>query len=343
MEDVNQLETQAQDIQKDIENKVPENFDDIKALSKEATEELRLEDKIDDKKSEGQKEWAPNYKVKAYDKEFEIPEGFRGFMTKENEKEFRDTFEKAFALEVMKEKNAKIREANEGYQNKIEKELAPVLQRYQKAESYLKKNDFDSFIEAAGVKEADIQAWMLRKLQLKDLPADQQAIYNEKRAADKRAEQLEEENSRFRQTFEQQTNQQKEAAIKAGLDDLDAYTKQPGIEQVAKNFDQRLGQDGSFKLEVLRRAAVVSRQLGRDVSVKEAVDDFVKLLGSQQAAAPTQEAVETEFVPQAQAKPTLPSLSGKATSPAAQKVNNLDDIKRLAKAEIARASRASRQ
>jgi hypothetical protein len=335
MEDINNTSVDASS---EIENKVPENMADLKELSKEATQELAAADSKDGE----EKPWEANFKVKAYDKEYEIPEKFRGLITKENEKDFRDTFEKSFALEVMKEKNAKIREANEGYQNRIEKELAPTLQRYQKVESYLKKDDFDSFIEKSGIPDLEkkIQAWMLRKLQLNDLPADQQAMYNEKRAADLRAEQLEEENSRYKQTFEAQSLQQKEAVIKAGLDDLDAYTRTPGIEEVAKSFDTRLGKDGEFKLEVLRRAAVVARQLGRDVSVKEAVDDFVKMLGGPVAQNSTPEQSGSS---QATPKPLLPSLNGKATSPAVQKIKSFDDLRKISKQVIAQASKASRE
>jgi septal ring-binding cell division protein DamX len=39
--------------------------------------------------------YTPNYKIKAYDSEYEIPENFRGYINKDNEKNFREVFEKA--------------------------------------------------------------------------------------------------------------------------------------------------------------------------------------------------------------------------------------------------------
>lgn len=285
-------------------------------------------------------EWKPNYKIKAYDKEFEIPETFRSFINKDNEKDFRDAFEKAYALDVMKEKNVKIREMNEGYQARIEKELAPKLQRYEKIEGFLKKNDLDSFFENVGMKDEILQKWMLQKLQLRDLPPEQQALYNDQRAAQLRAYQLEEENSAYKQQFAALNQAQQQAAVDNHLKELDGIVSSPAINDIAKNFDSRLGQDGSFKLEVLRRAAVISKQRGSDMSVKEAVDDFLKVLG-QSGQITSQDSTQT--TPQAASKPTLPSLSGKATSPATQKIKSLDDLKKLSRQMTLNTSRASRE
>jgi len=298
----------------------------------------------DSNDSEDAPEWKPNFKVKAYDKEFEIPEKFRGLITKENEADFRDAFEKAYALDVMKEKNQKIRETNEQYQKRIETEYAPKLQRFEKLAKFIEKDDFDSFVENSNIPglEEKMQKWMLRRLQLRDLPPEQQALYNDARAAQVKAYQLEEENAGYKQQFAQLSQEQQAKQVDAQLNDLDNYVAQPGIEEVAKSFDTRLGQDGSFKLEVLRRAAVVAQQQQREVTVKEAVDDFVKMLGGTQAA-PTLPNQNGQ-APQVQTpKPTLPNLQGKATSPAIQKVKSLDDLKKLSKQAIANASRASRE
>lgn len=286
-------------------------------------------------------EWKPNFKVKAYDKEYEIPENFRKLINKENEKEFKDTFEKAFALDVMKEKNAKIRESNDNFQKQIEKDFAPKLQRYGKLESYLQKGDFDSFIEKVGDAQLELklQQWMLKKLQLRDLPADQQALYNDQRAAQARAEKLEEENLQYKNDFEKLNQSQQQLAVDNQLKELDTIVSSPEIAEIAKSFDTRLGQDGSFKLEVLRRAAMVAKQTGHEPTVKEAVEDYLRVNGLK---AQVTQAAESE--PQVQKKlPTLPSMPGKASSPAVQKVKSLDDLKKIAKRMQTEASRSSRE
>lgn len=282
-------------------------------------------------------EWKPNFKVKAYDKEFEIPEKMRGFINKENEKDFRDAYEKAYALDVIKEKNQKIRADNERYQQAIEKDFAPKLQRYEKIESYLQKKDYDSFFEKAGIPEKELQAWMLKRLQLRDLPPEQQALYTDQRAAQQRAYQLEEENQKYKQELARHSESQQQAVVNEQLGQLDKAINSPEVAQIAKSFDERLGQANAFKIEVLRRASVIAKTTGRELTVEEAVGDFLKVLGQSNPSAVSSPQV------QAAAKPTLPGLAGKATSPASQKIKSFDDLKKIAKASMAQASRASRE
>lgn len=291
-------------------------------------------------------EWSPNYKVKAYDKEYEIPEKFRSFISKENEKDFKDTFEKVYALDEMKAKNAKIRAENDTFRTQIEKEFSPVVGTFKKLEKFIANNDFDSFfanIPAFSGKEGEVklQQWMLRKLQEKDLPPEQQALYNDHRAAQQRAYALEEENNSYKQKFEALTQSQQQAAINETLTNLDNLVAKPEIETIAKAFDSRLGQDGSYKMEVLRNAATLATKLKRDVSIEEAVEHFNKMMGFN-AEAVTQDADdEPQALPVK--KPTLPSLNGKATSPVAQKIKSIDDLKRLRSQMIATESRRSRE
>ena len=291
-------------------------------------------------------EWKPNYKVKSYDKEYEIPEKFRQFITKDNERDFRDAFEQVFAMQEMKAKNQKIRAENDNFRQAIEKEYIPAVKTIKQMERYLANDDFDSFfanIPAFKGPEGEqrLQLWMLRKLQEKELPPEQQALYNDARAAKQRAYQLEDENNSYKEKFENLSQERQQAAINETLDRLDAVVASPQVAEIAKGFDSRLGQDGSYKMEVLRTAANLATQLKRDVSIEEAVEHFNKMIG----VTPAQNAAP-QSAPQPKApepKPTLPSLNGKATSPATQKIKSIDDLKKLRTQMIAAESRRSRE
>lgn len=290
----------------------------------------------------GEPEWKPNLKVKAYDKEYDIPEKFHKLIDKDNEKDFRDTFEKAYALDVMKEKNSKIRAENESFKTRIEKEFMPSINQFKKLERFLANNDYDNFFAniPAFKDPVVLQKYMLRALQQNDLPADQQAVYNEARAAKQRAYELEDERNSLKQQSEIATQAEQQAAIDATLNRLDESVAKPEIAAIAKEFDSRLGQDGSYKMEVLRKAAELATKLQRDVSIEEAVEHFNKMLGvSPQSAQPAQAQGQNIPAP----KPTLPSLNGRATSPANQKVKTIADLKKIRDQIIAQESRQSRE
>ena len=66
-----------------------------------------------DEKGEKEPEWSPNLKVKVMDEEHDLPEWVKGAITKENESEVRDIFEKALGLPHLKTKNQDLLKSKE--------------------------------------------------------------------------------------------------------------------------------------------------------------------------------------------------------------------------------------
>lgn len=274
------------------------------------------------------KDWTPNYKVKAYDNEYEIPEGFRAYINKENEKNFREVFEKFYAVDHMKGKLEKTRTENESLK-KFKGEYDLITSNLSKADKFLQNKDFGSLFNFFNLDIKDIQTWMYNELKKQELPPDQQALYNQNNEYLKQKYTLEEQAEAYRQELESLKAQQQEFAIAKRGQELDSILNRPEIASVAKNFDAKLGQAGAFRNEVIRRAAFEFQSSGKDMSPEEAVNEALKTLTWDKANEPSNQG-DRVLPPQAnQKKPTLPNLQGKATSPVSQQVKSIEDLKKL--------------
>lgn len=268
--------------------------------------------------------YTPNVKVLAYDKEYEIPEKFRAYLNKDNEKDFREVFEKAFATEEMKGKYTKFREEAQ----EAKKNNAALVGRFNQLGKFIDNKDYDSFFKEAAIPEAELQKWMLQKLQMKDLPPEQQQVYTSQQELRQKAYQLEMENQRLQSEYGQMQTAQQQQLLSQRSAELDGAIAKPEVDAVAKNFDSRLGQPGAFRNEVINRAAFVYQTTGKDLSVEEAVKEVLKIVAWNTQGGSSDNVVTKQGIQQAP-KPTLPNVAGKATSPAAQKVKSIDDLKKI--------------
>jgi hypothetical protein len=268
-------------------------------------------------------EWSPNFKVKAYDNEYEIPEKFRSYINKDNEADFRDVFEKAYAIDVMKEKLQKTRQENETFKETSER-FNTLRQNLQKVSKYVENGDFDMFFETLKIPESNIQKWLLSKLQQKELPPEQQAIYNKSIEERRKLYELEQQNESLRSQFEQFQESQKSQLVQQTFAQLDGEIAKPEVTAIASQFDASVGKAGAFRQEVLNRAAFVYRTTGKDMTPSEAVQETLRVLAWQKTQASQGQGVQ----PQA-SKPTLPNIQGKATSPVSRQIKNMEDLMKV--------------
>jgi predicted nucleic acid-binding Zn-ribbon protein len=268
--------------------------------------------------------WTPSYKVKAYDNEYEIPENFRSYINQENEKNFKEVFERSFAFDTIKQK---YKDAHTKYQD-VNGRYETVSKNLDKLSKYVQNNDFDSFFKSINIPEQTIQQWIYNKLQVQDLPQEQQQLYTKNSEYQRQLlsmhEQYEEMQSKLGE-FESYKQQQ---ALQQRVSELDSTINSSEYKSIAEAYDARVGQPGAFKNEVILRAAAVANATGKDLSPAEAVQELAKLV-----AWNSQNGGQVGGVAQkANGRPTIPSVSGKASSPVAPQVKSMDDLKKLAKA-----------
>jgi predicted nucleic acid-binding Zn-ribbon protein len=268
--------------------------------------------------------WTPNYKVKAYDNEYEIPENFRSYINQENEKNFKEVFERSFAFDTIKQK---YKDAHSKYQE-VNGKYDTISKNLDKLSKYVQNGDYDSFFNSIQIPEAAIQQWIYNKLQIQDLPQEQQQLYNKNSEYQKQLSSMQEQYEEMQSKLGEFESYKQEQAIQQRHSELDSAIVNSEYKSLAESYDARVGQPGAFKNEVILRAAAVANATGKDLSVQEAVQEFAKLV-----AWNNQNGVQAGGVAQkGNSRPTIPSVSGKASSPVAPQVKTIEDLKKLAKA-----------
>jgi predicted nucleic acid-binding Zn-ribbon protein len=268
--------------------------------------------------------WTPNYKVKSYDNEYEIPEDFRSYINQENEKKFREVFERHFAFDTIKQK---YKDAHTKYQE-VNGKYDTVSKNLDKLSKYVQNGDFDSFFSTIKIPEGEIQKWIYNKLQVKDLPQEQQQLYTKNSEYQRQLMEREERMSEMENKLAEFESYKQEQAIQKRHSELDSAINNGEYKQIAESYDARVGKPGAFKQEVILRAAAVANATGKDLSAEEAVQELAKLV-----AWNNQNGGQAVSAPQAKSggRPTIPSVSGKASSPVAPQVKSIEDLQRLAK------------
>lgn len=270
--------------------------------------------------------WAPSFKVKAYDNEYEIPEGFRSYINKENEKQFKEVFERSFAFDTIKQK---YKDAHSKYQE-VNGKYDTISKNLDKLSKYVQNGDFDNFFSSIQIPEAEIQKWIYNKLQIQSLPQEQQQLYNKNSEYQKQLLTMQEQYEEMQSKLGEFESYKQEQAIQQRHSELENAINNSEYKSLAESYDARVGQPGAFKNEVILRAAAVANATGKDLSVQEAVQEFAKLVAWNQ-----QNGGQAAGVAQkGNGRPTIPSVSGKASSPVAPQVKSIDDLKKLAKAAI---------
>lgn len=277
--------------------------------------------------------YTPNYKVKAYDAEYEIPATYHSFINEKNEKEFKQLFSKAYGLDVMQGKNTKLREQNTALEKIVNEKYLPLYNGLEIANKYIANQDFGSLFEMLKIPVANVQGWMLRELQMKDLPVEQQEIYNRNSTTQKQLYQLEQLAEKQAQELSSIKEATTQAQVVQRANELDKVLDRPDVKAAVSRFDTRLNKIGAFKDEVIQRAQFIAQTKGQDLSAEQAVQEFMKLIATDTPSAnPNQTVIAAKS---GSNNPTLPNLTGQTTSPAAQKVKSMADLYALKKQAIA--------
>lgn len=270
--------------------------------------------------------FTPNFKVKAYGKEFEIPEKFRSMMTDaDSEKEIRDIFEKAYAVEAYKPKQEQMRQKVEHY----EKEVIPAYQQQDKIINecihYLKNNDFESYFETLGIDVGRVMRWMDQRL---SFTPEQLALYNQNRALQKNVYQQGLENSLLKNSQEQTQEATQQAQTEHHLNELGFMLEKPEYSQTLKEYDAKNG-EGSLRMLVLKHGAYAAQVEGRNLSKEEAIKEVIERLSPVTVTQPHSPQAKT-VTPKD--KPVLPAVKPRPVSPAVKQPNSIADIRKKAEA-----------
>lgn len=268
--------------------------------------------------------FTPNFKVKAYNKEYEIPEMFRGLITnEETQKQVAEIFSKAYALDEAKP----IHQSTVERANRAEAQYNALHADLQKAAQHVGRNDFENAFKVMGINPTSVYQWVLEKARMQQLPPEQQQQIMQQKQIETEAFELRQQNEYLQQQMQQQ-------AIVARQQSLSQAISRPGVVEIASEYDQKVGQPGAFAQEVIRRAAWMESQTGQDITAEQAVDATLQFVNAWRTPAQTTQEIVAEQAPATKAQkakvPVIPSVPGKGVSPVKRIPKSIDDLRQLA-------------
>lgn len=272
----------------------------------------------------GAEEWKPNLKFKAADQEHEIPEFARGWLTKDNEKQVHELFQKAYGLDQVKGKLAETANKYLG----LQQALTGVIG--------LRDKDLGKFFEKVGVTKESLAKWIHQQAAVEQMSDEERAVYNKNR-------ELEEEREGLSAALETLRSEYEASAVQARTHELDTVLSRPEVQTIAAEYNQRVGDENGFRNLVIRhaRTEAVLSQGEKDLSAAEAVLEVMHLLGHkpgqqpQPVSSPAAAPAPKPAVIKAPAPAVLPKVPTGTASQTGTAIRRLSDLRERAKAASA--------
>jgi hypothetical protein len=265
--------------------------------------------------------YTPNYKFKAWGKEFEMDKFFHPMLKDaDTEKRFKELHEKAFGLDHLLPQHKEIRDRH----NELNTKHGQIMEALSTSQQFLKQGDLSSFFDSWKIPREQVAKWILDQVEYEKLAPEQRSRVDAQRDAQIRAMELEKHNQSLSEQYSQ-------LAVQTRTMQLEQAMSQPDIRTVAQVYDQRMGQPGAFKNEVINRAAMAYQSQGVDLTAEQAAHDTALavariMVGQQQA----EDSGQTQQTQQQQARPpVIPNISSKGGSPAKRSPKSLDELRKI--------------
>lgn len=262
----------------------------------------------------------PSFKVKHLEKKFDdwiIP----SIKDAETEKKVRELYEKAHGLEFVKQDREGYQAENRQLKQTVQQEFLPMKQQVEKVVHFREQKDYDAVFDLVGLDKREVIMWAA-----KAVTQDQSARAAQETAARTGIQ-------AFDARFQAQDYQSQAQIQMAQYQDkeFDWISQRPEVSTVIQQFDGQRG-IGSFKNEVIARGQYHWHTKGQNISVQQAVDEVLSLVRWGQPAPaqdqgqgqPAQPVVATPQAPAA--KPVIPVIQGKGTSPAKRVYDSMAKI-----------------
>lgn len=268
--------------------------------------------------------YTPDFKFRYTDEadqkvEGEIDEWARSLITnKEMEEQVKKVWAKAHGLDFVKNRFNKTRDEFKSYRTQVD----PLLQSWNELTGLYNKGDLDGFFKGLNIPDKVIYQHVLQKLNYAELPPEQRALHENQRAAEQRAEMLERQNQALMQQQEAYAVSQRESALSQTL-------SKPDVSAVAQAFDARMGREGAFRDEVIKRGILHWQMNQADISPDDAVKEVMSMIGGFQGA-PAQSAPMAPSQTQSKSPQVIPNVGAKNSSPTKRAPKSLAELKQLA-------------
>lgn len=279
--------------------------------------------------------FAPNFKYKAFDKEYEIDDFLKpAIKDADTEKKVKDILSKSQAFDDYKQRHLSL---NENFE-KLYYDHDALDRDVRKVMNFRNTKDYDNFFNSLQIPKQDIYDWVVQQIELEKASPEQRMQYQNHLAQRQKSYDLEHENQTLSQQYQDQS-------LNIRNIQLDMSLSKPDVSEIAQAWDQKTGKSGAFRSLVVEEAQRVWAVSQKDLPADEAVQmvlqkygSFFDGLKSAPAQAMPQTPTQQAPTPQAQApqvvveqKPVIPIIAGKGTSPVQKRPRNLEELKQMAK------------
>lgn len=257
----------------------------------------------------------PNFKFRVLDKEHEVDEWLKPIIKDaETEKKIKDLYEKAYGLEPVKQSREKFQKEAETYKGHYSALYNDVAEAMQLKNS----GNLDAFFEKLQIPTEKVADWMLKKLEIQQLPPEQKRVYDELNAKEKAEAQL-------ARQLEAAEAQNRQLATQAREWEVDQWLAKPEVNSIVSRYDSENGA-GAFKSLVAQMGVSHFHAYGEDAPTEQMVSQVMKMLGGAYKSQPAQmqQASDGE-----KKLPVIPNISGKNVSPTQKIPKSVDDLRRL--------------
>ena len=277
----------------------------------------------------------PNYMFKIHGQEKEFDDWAKDLVKdKESEEMFRDIMTKVHGIDHIKEDREALR-TQVTELSKIQQEHNALNQSLDELSHYVNTGNLQMFFNKVGIGKEQLLNYYQQLVQYEEMTPEQ-------RMAHDRSIQADAENYQLRMQNQQLTFEQQQVAHTQRMQELDLYMSRPDLAGTIQEFDARMGRQGAFKEHVVNYG-VSQQTIGKDVSVTDAVNHVINLIGgvpaSPQAPAATPGAIPT---PQAQPpqpmavekKPVIPVVPSSGKTPVKAGISSIEDLKKARAAKF---------
>jgi len=118
-------------------------------------------------------------------------------------------------------------------------------------------------------------------------------------------------------------------AVMSREQELSSYLTKPEVQQVASEFDTKIGRPGAFREEIIKRGQHAFYHTGNDLTPEQAGNEVLGIFKSfiSNSVAPKQ-AAPSVTIPKE--KPVIPNIKSGAHSPARKLPRSIADLKQMA-------------
>lgn len=251
-------------------------------------------------------------------KDYTIDPKFSAVMaTSEGEKLVRDLHAKAYGLDSVKERfqetRAQVQQLSSDNRDYVQG-VANLRKIYQGAASTGNWHKMDKFFDTLQIPQENILKYALAKVQLNEMPPEQQNAIKSQIDAENRAEMLSQQQA-------QSQNQGQTQAAQLRTLQIEVAMNKPEVSALAKSFDERVGKSGAFE-QAVRKEGTLAWHQGEDIPPNKAIERVIENYGLKTANPLVPPAAENNGVvlptkPGLVQKPVtvIPNVQGRSTSP----------------------------